>query len=167
MRHPLHRGARRNPGFTIVEMMVIVGIVAILALMALPVYTDKIIRDQIAEALPLADIVKAPVAAMWTARKAFPADNAAAGLPQADKIVNNFISSVTVENGAIHIAFGNRVNAQIKGKVLTLRPAVVVDTPIVPVTWVCGNAPAPDKMTAVGENKTDIPPLYLPFRCRA
>lgn len=157
----------RGRGFTMVEMMVILGIVAILALMALPSYQDKFIRDQIAEALPLADIVKAPAAAAWTATQTFPVDNAAAALPPAEKIVNNFISSVAIQNGAIHITFGNRVNAQIKGKILTLRPAVVEDAPIVPVTWVCGNAPAPDKMTVKGENKTDIPVGYLPFRCRA
>jgi type IV pilus assembly protein PilA len=159
--------AKRNSGFTMVEMMVILGIVAILALMALPSYQDKLIRDQIAEALPLADIAKAPVAAAWTAGQTFPVDNTAAALPPAEKIVNNFISSVAVQNGAIHITFGNRANNQIKGKVLTVRPAVVEDAPIVPVTWVCGNAPAPDKMTVKGENRTDIPAGYLPFRCRA
>jgi type IV pilus assembly protein PilA len=157
----------RSRGFTMVEMMVILGIVAILALMALPSYQDKFIRDQIAEALPLADIVKAPVAAAWAAAQSFPADNAAAALPPAEKIVNNFISSVAIQNGAIHITFGNRVNAQIKGKILTLRPAVVEDAPIVPVTWVCGNAPAPDPMPVKGENTTNIPAGYLPFRCRA
>jgi len=51
--------------------------------------------------------------------------------------------------------------------VLTLRPAVVEDAPIVPVTWVCGHAAPPGKMTVKGENKTDIPITYLPFRCRA
>lgn len=158
---------RRKCGFTIVEMMVVLGIVAILMLMALPSYQDKFIRDQIAEALPLAEIVKGPVAAAWTAGQPFPVDNAAAALPPADKIVNNFISSVAVQDGAIHITFGNRANAQIKGKRLTLRPAVVEDAPIVPVTWVCGNAPAPDKMTVKGENRTDLPASYLPVRCRA
>jgi type IV pilus assembly protein PilA len=156
----------RRGGFTLLELMVVVGVVAILALMALPSYQDKIIRDQIAEALPLADLAKAPVAAAWAATQSFPADNAAAALPPADKIVNNFVSAVAVQNGAIHITFGNRVNNQIKGKVLTLRPAVVEDAPVVPVTWVCGAAPAPDKMTVKGENRTSIPPGFLPFRCR-
>jgi type IV pilus assembly protein PilA len=161
-------GARGpSGGFTLVEMMVIVGIVAILALMALPTYQDKIVRDQIAEALPLADIAKAPVAAAWAATQSFPAENAAAALPPAEKIVSNLVSSVAVQDGAIHITFGNRANGQIKGKVLTLRPAVVEDAPIVPVAWVCGTAPVPDKMTVKGENRTSVPPAFLPFRCRA
>lgn len=68
-------------GFTMMEMMVVLGIVAILVLMAVPTYQDKFIRDQIVEALPLADIAKPPVSASWTALRSFPADNAAAGLP--------------------------------------------------------------------------------------
>jgi len=50
--------------------------------------------------------------------------------------------------------------------VLTLRPAVVADAPVVPVAWVCGNSTAPDKMTVQGENRTDIPMTFLPFKCR-
>ena len=159
--------AMRDRGFTLIELMVVVGILAILALMAIPTYQDKFIRDQVAEALPLADIAKPPVAASWALLQSFPADNAAAGLPVADKIVNYTISSVAIQGGAIHITFGNRANGVIRGKILTLRPAVVEDAPIVPVTWVCGYATPPEKMTVKGENKTNLPPGYLPVRCRA
>jgi type IV pilus assembly protein PilA len=156
----------RRSGFTLLELMVVVGIIAILALLAIPTYQDKFIRDQIAEAIPLADIAKPPVALSWALTQSFPADNAAAGLPVADKIVNNFIKSVAVQGGAIHITFGNHAHGAIAGKILTLRAAVVEDASIVPVTWVCGYATAPDKMTIKGENKTNIPPGYLPGRCR-
>ena len=156
----------RTCGFTLVEMMVVIGIVAILALMAIPTYQDKFIRDQVAEALPLADLAKPPVALSWAVLQTFPADNAAAGLPVAEKIVNNYIGSVAIQGGAIDITFGNKANRAIFGKVLSLRPAVVEDAPIVPVTWVCGYATAPEKMTVKGENKTNIPPGYLPIRCR-
>jgi type IV pilus assembly protein PilA len=147
--------------------MVVVGIVAILALLAIPTYQDKAIRDQIAEALPLADIAKPPVALSWALTQSFPANNTAAGLPLAEKIVNNYISAVSIENGAIHITFGNHANRAILGKILTLRPAVVDDAPIVPVTWVCGFATPPDKMTVRGENRTSLPPGWLPIKCRA
>lgn len=149
-----------------VEMMVVLGVLAILMLMAVPTYQDKFIRDQIVEALPLADIAKGPVAASWALQRSFPADNAAAGLPSADRIVSNFVSSIAVENGVLHITFGNRASGLIKGKTLTLRPAVVEDAPIVPVAWVCGLASVPGKMTARGENRTDIPLKHLPVQCR-
>jgi type IV pilus assembly protein PilA len=95
-----------------------------------------------------------------------PPDNESVGLPVPEKIVSNFISALTVKDGAIHLTFGNRANMQINGKVLTLRPAVVTDAPIVPVTWVCGNAIAPNQMTIMGENSTNIPDAYLPLACR-
>ena len=37
----------RGSGFTMLEMMMVVGVVAILALMAMPSYIEKIVRDQI------------------------------------------------------------------------------------------------------------------------
>ena len=157
----------RRDGFTMVELMVVVGVVAILALIAAPSFQDQIVRDQINAALPLADIVKAPIASSWALAQSFPADNASAGLPAADKIVNNYISSVLVQDGAIHMTFGNRANRLIAGKILSIRPAVVEDAPVVPVTWVCGTAEGPGKMTVKGDNRTNIPARFLPFSCRA
>lgn len=156
----------RDKGFTVIEMMVVLAIVAILAMMALPSYQNKFVREQIAEALSLADIAEKPIAAFWTAEHAFPADNAAAGLPPAEKIVSNLVSSVTVEQGVIHIRFGNSANGLIQGKTLSLRPAVISDAPIVPVAWVCAYAAVPKKMSVQGANKTDIPSKYLPQKCR-
>lgn len=150
-----------------IEMLVVIAIVAILALMAAPNFQYQIIRDQINTALPLADIAKAPVATSWALAQTLPADNAAAGLPAADKIVSNYISSILVQDGAIHITFGNRANGIIKDKILTLRPAVVEDAPVVPVAWVCGAAEAPGQMTVKGIDRTDVPAAYLPFSCRA
>lgn len=146
--------------------MVVVSVIAILALIALPTYIDKQVREQVAEALPLADIAKAPVQAAWLLGAALPADNAAAGLPEPEKIVNNWVKSVSVDHGAIDIVFGNRANKVLQGKVLTVRPAGVDDARIVPLTWLCGSAPAPDKMTAQGENRTNVPAGLLPLRCR-
>ncbi len=94
-----------------------------------------------------------------------PADNAAAGLPIAAKIVNNFISAVDIEQGAIHLTFGNRAHAVLQGKVLTLRPAVVADSPVVPVTWICAQAAAPAPMTVLGSDRTTIDARYLPLNC--
>jgi type IV pilus assembly protein PilA len=154
-------------GFTLVEMMTVIAVIAILALMAVPNYLDRIVKAQIEASLPLADIAKKPIGELWTATHALPADNAAAGLPSADKIVNNFISALTVEDGVINLTFGNRANKAIAGKTLSLRPAVVEDAPVVPITWVCGRAEAPDKTTLTGTDRTDIDNSYLPLDCRA
>ena len=153
-------------GFTLLELMVVVAIIAILALMTLPSYMDRIVRQQIEAALPLADIAKKPVGEAWGRSQSFPADNAAAQLPVAEKIVNNYVSSLSVHDGVILITFGNSASKAIHGKVLSLRPAVVEDAPVVPVSWVCGSAPGPGKMTVRGDNQTTIPNVFLPLACR-
>ena len=162
-----HASRQRLRGFTLIEMFAVLAVVAILAMLALPSYLERNIRQQIETALPLADLAKKPVLAAWAAQLPFPADNAAAGLPAADKIVSNYVSAVLVQDGAIHTTFGNQAIGAIKGKVLTLRPAVVADAPVVPVTWICGNANPPDKMSVLGENRTTVDPNYLPLACRA
>ena len=153
-------------GFTLVEMMVVVGIVAILALMMVPAYVDRLVLGQIGEALPLADIAKRPIAASWALAHKLPADNASIGLPVPEKVVSNYVSALSVEGGAIHMTFGNRARVQIRGRVLSLRPATVPDAPVVPIAWVCGYAAVPGNMTAQGENRTNVPAGYLPAQCR-
>ncbi|MDR1529657.1 MAG: pilin [Burkholderiales bacterium] len=154
-------------GFTLIEILVALAILAILLLMAIPSASDSVVRKQIEEALPLANVAKTPINGLWATAQELAPDNAAVGLPVPEKIVNDRIQSVSIENGAIHITFGYRAHSAIKDKTLSLRPAIVEDAKIVPITWVCGNTKAPDPMTIKGNNKTDIPPRYLPFACRA
>jgi type IV pilus assembly protein PilA len=153
-------------GFTLIELMVVLAIIAILALMAVPLYRDKYLREQVIEAMRLADIAKRPVAAAWAATRSFPDDNAAVGLPAPDKVVSNYVKSMTVDAGAIHVVFGNQANGALRGMTLSLRPAVVEEASVVPVAWVCGYASAPGKMTVMGANRTDVPRGWLPVNCR-
>jgi type IV pilus assembly protein PilA len=153
-------------GFTLMEMMVVVGIVAVLALLMVPAYIDRIVRSQISDALPLADVAKAPIDAAWRAVRVLPPDNASIGLPVPGKVVSNHVSALAVHDGAIHLTFGNRAHNQIRGLVLSLRPAIVPDAPVVPIAWVCGYASVPVGMTAQGENRTNGPAGYLPGQCR-
>lgn len=152
-------------GFTLIEVMIVVAIIAVLALMAVPNLQGKYVRDQIAEGVTLAKIAKDPVATAWTTTKTVPDDNTTAGLPAPDKIVSNVVKSVAIEGGAVHIVFGNRAYAALQGKTLTLRPGVVEDAQIVPVAWVCGHAKPPVNMKALGADRTDIPRNLLPLNC--
>jgi type IV pilus assembly protein PilA len=150
----------------LIEILVVLAVLAILMLLALPTYLDKLLRDQITEALPLADVLKPPVEAAWRASEPLPADNAAAGLPAPEKIVNERVKSVTLEEGAIHIRFGNRAHQSLQDKVLTIRAAGVPDARVVPLAWLCAAAPVPGNMAAQGENRTTVPAAILPVRCR-
>ena len=50
----------RYRGFTMLELMAVVAVIGILAVLAVPTYMDRIVRDQVKAALPLADIAKPP-----------------------------------------------------------------------------------------------------------
>ena len=145
----------------------VIGVIAILALLAIPGVPDRIVREQVIEGARLTDFMKPAVAALWATQMRLPVDNADAGLPSADRIVGNVVSSVAVESGALQITFGNQANGHLRGKVLSLRPGVVPDAPIVPVAWVCGRADAPTRMIARGLDRTTVPERYLPLNCRA
>lgn len=153
-------------GFSLMELMIALAIVGILATLAVPALFTPMVRDQIVAAGPLVDLAKKPVAAAWLAAQAFPADNAAAGLPAPAKLINNYVVSVAVRDGAIDVTFGNSAHNEIAGKVLSFRPAIVPDAPVVPVAWVCGYADVPEGMAAQGENRTDIKGGVLPFNCQ-
>lgn len=149
-----------------VEILVAVAIVGILAALAVPSLYVGAVRAQVTEAAPVIDVAKKQVAAFWAGTGDLPANNAEAGLPAPDKMVNNYVKSVTVREGVIDVVFGNSASGMIADKVLTLRPAVVDDAPIVPVAWVCAFAAVPEKMTVRGQNRTDVPASVLPVNCR-
>lgn len=153
-------------GFTLLELMVVVVVIAILSMMAIPSYRDRIVRKQVADALDGLAFARGAIDARYVATKTFPADNVEAGLPPPDKIVSNHLSSVAVADGALVLVFGNAADAALKGKRLSWRPAFVEGYPQVPLVWLCAAAPVPGNMTAQGDDVTDVPARYLPLRCQ-
>lgn len=153
-------------GFTLVELMIVVCIITILATMTLPSYQDHVIRNQISEAIRLAEIARNAVAEYYLAKGNFPIDNGGAGLPPPQKIIGNYVSSVNIVNGVISIRLGNRVNKHVLDQTLVLRPAIVEGAKIVPISWVCGYASVPEGMSVIGSNESTILARHLPLDCR-
>lgn len=96
-----------------------------------------------------------------------PADNAAAGVPNPDKLIGNYVTRVEVNNGAISVTFGNFVNKAIEGQVVTLQPILVKGSPASPMSWRCGYRGVPNGMEPAGENRTNIDAKFLPVACRS
>ncbi|KGM56562.1 fimbrial protein [Lysobacter arseniciresistens ZS79] len=53
---------KKQQGFTLIELMIVVAIIAILAAIAIPAYNDYTARAQLSEAFTLASGLKTPVA---------------------------------------------------------------------------------------------------------
>jgi type IV pilus assembly protein PilA len=153
-------------GFTLIELMIVVSIMGVLATMAIPSYQDRVIRTQVGEGIALAEFARQAVAAQYARSRNLPKDNSVAGMPPAEKIVGNYVSALSVQEGMIVISFGNLSNKHLQGKKLSLRPAVVEGYPQVPIAWVCGLAGVPEKMKVFGKNETNLPGPYLPIDCR-
>jgi type IV pilus assembly protein PilA len=157
----------RQRGFTWIELLLVVAVMAILALMAIPSIQEGTLRKQVKDGIVLADFVKSGVQAAWSLAGEMPADNKAAGLPDPEKIVGSLVSSVRVDKGAVTVTFGNNASKVLAGKKITLRPAVVADQLIVPIAWLCHAAGVPKGMEARGRDETNLPPETLPVECRA
>lgn len=156
----------RNAGFTWIELVMVLAVLAILGALAIPGMQDTALKKQVREGLELADVAKKGVQAYWAASGELPRDNDEAAVPARDKIVGAVVKEVEVDHGAIHVTFGNNASKALAGMKVTLRPAVVKDEPKVPIAWLCHRVPVPDKMQVKGPDRTDVPPKWLPVECR-
>jgi type IV pilus assembly protein PilA len=138
-------------GFTLIELMIVVAIIAILAAIAIPAYQNYLIRAQVSEGFSLATGAKTAVWDFAANTGYFPSSNLSAGLASADSISGDYVSSVNVSGGQVKVAFsGPRANTALSGQVLVLSPTITTGS----ITWTCG----PPHTTISSE--------YLPTSCR-
>ena len=127
----------RQKGFTLIELMVVVAIIAVLSAIALPAYQDYVVRAQVAEGISLSNGARMAIAVYYGDNGEFPADNVAAGLAPPGSIVGNYTESVTIDGaGNISVLFGGRANAKLQGKILSVRATDNGGS----LRWSCGGA---------------------------
>ncbi|HQQ64443.1 MAG TPA: pilin [Pseudomonadales bacterium] len=153
-------------GFTLIELLIVVAITGLLASIALPSYQTYTMRAQIAESLVIVGELQGTAAEYYKHTGRFPANNAAAGMPAPQFLLGNYVKRIEIVNGAFNVTFGNKANAMLTDKVLTIRPIVVKGSPTSPFSWLCGNGSVPDGMEAIGRNETSLESAMMPSTCR-
>ncbi|MFL6587560.1 MAG: pilin [Luteimonas sp.] len=143
---------KMQKGFTLIELMIVVAIIAILAAIALPAYQDYVARSQVSEAMSLTSGAKTAVAEFYADKGTWPATNAVAGLAtNGASISGKYVRSVALSTGgnitATMKAVGS-VSQKVAGGTFILVPTDAGGS----VTWTCNTGSINDK--------------YLPSSCR-
>jgi len=140
-------------GFTLIELMIVVAIIAILAAIAIPAYQNYLIRTQVAEATSLAAGAEVSVAEYHANTGSWGTGAASVGVTStATDISGKYVSQVAVAAGKITATFSKtspqKANAAIDTKTLTLSPTASANGDI---HWTCTGT---------------VDAKYLPSSCR-
>ncbi|WP_426700420.1 pilin [Rhodanobacter sp. Col0626] len=140
---------RISAGFTLIELMIVVAIIAILAAIAIPAYQDYLIRAQVSEGMVLASGAKAAVWDYVSNTGEFPPSNQSAGMAKSTSISGSYVSSVDVKDGVIKVFFnGPKANSHLGNQYLVLSPVSHGGS----IDWTCTPSTVDEK--------------YLPTTCR-
>jgi type IV pilus assembly protein PilA len=146
------------PGFTLIELMITVAIVAILAATALPAYQNYTTRARLSELVLALGACRASITELYQSSSSGPGANNWGCEGVNSKYVGSF---ATDDNGVVTATIAG-ISAAVNGQTVTMIPMVTVGTPANASTdmgsglqaWLCGGAG-----TTVGKS-------YLPSSCR-
>ena len=143
-------------GFTLIELMIVVAVIAVLAAIAIPQYQNYLIRAQVSEAMVLADGLKTPLTEYYDAHGTWP-ENAPDIQPNPADVHGAYVDHLTLvpDNGNIRIvaSFNKNANADIQGKTFALSSKVEGGD----IAWSC-------KQPSGGKGK-QVDAKYLPTSC--
>ena len=127
---------KKQNGFTLIELMIVVAIIGILAAIAIPAYQSYIIRTQVSEGLTLATRAKTSVSEYYMERGSWPKNNDEAGLADKHDIKGSYTEHMSVRNNVIEIKYGYDSSLDIFNEKLELTATAIAGS----VEWTCASA---------------------------
>ena len=129
---------KKQQGFTLIELMIVVAIIGILAAIAIPAYQDYTIRAQVSEGINLTAGAKAATTEYSMDTGRWPTDNTFAGLSAPGAISGKYTTGVATVAGVITVTYGNDAHALIQGATLTMTGVTNAGS----VEWQCATGMA-------------------------
>jgi type IV pilus assembly protein PilA len=125
---------RNQQGFTLIELMIVVAIIAILAAIAIPLYLNYTAQAEGTEALSLSAAAKTDVVAFYNETGHFPKSNVSAGAATATSINGKYVLSVTITSGVIAAKFRpSGVAKPLISQTISLSPYATSGS----IVWIC------------------------------
>jgi type IV pilus assembly protein PilA len=144
---------KQEQGFTLVELMIVVAILAILSALAVTVYQQSIAKAQLSEAFTVLDGLKTHVAAYRHQTGLCPI-NGTAGIQKPGSYSGKYVGRATVtdpgSNGACMITAFMRAHT-VAARLRNTHVSLTLDGHAGAIRWTC---------------TSDIPAVYLPQVCR-
>ncbi|GGZ89918.1 hypothetical protein DC083_00355 [Ignatzschineria ureiclastica] len=127
--------ANQEAGFTLMELLIVLALVAVMSMIAVPIYRNYVQSAKITEGMTLASAMQLDAEVYYTLNGKWPDNNKVLGLPDAESYRGNSVDSIQLEGETITVTFNDDISGEKDGAVQLILTGNVVDSGL--IRWKC------------------------------